>query len=194
MWTPDGYLYLVVGNDEIGRNVKILLDPQSPENVISTRCLSRFPGYTYSASNGVAIGTSITGREDYLSIAEVDIRWRGSNNKARRFTGPYFKQTRIESSTCHVVDSDEFDLIIGQPTINELGLFRRNNPIIAAFRGVNTSMNSMPQALTHLVLTNSWCVDENADDEEQAAEERRRKAKDDKKRREKEEKDKKANK
>ncbi|KAI4914191.1 hypothetical protein J4E85_010703 [Alternaria conjuncta] len=174
MWTPDGYVYLVVGNDEIRRHVKILLDPQSPENVISTHCLSLFPGYTYSASAGVPIGTSITGRENYLSIAEVEIRWNGINNNARRFTGPYFRETLYESSTCHVMESDEFYLIIGRPTINRLELFKRNKKrIIAAWRGYNTSVNN-----------------ENVDDEQESAEDRRKKAKEAQKQREKEEKDK----
>jgi len=194
MWKPDGYVYLVVGNDEIRRHVKILLDPQSPENVISTRCLSRFPGYTYSASAGVPIGHGLT-CETYFSIAEVEIRWNGINDDARRFTGPYFRDTVHELSTCHVMDTDGFDLIIGQPTIDELKLFKRNKKrIIAAWRGCNNSVNSTSQAPTRLVLTNSWYVDDNVDDEQHSAEERRKKAKDDKKRREQEEKDKKANK
>ncbi|KAI4919805.1 hypothetical protein J4E90_001942 [Alternaria incomplexa] len=177
VWTPDGYVYLVVGNGEIGRHVKILVDTQSTVDAISTSCVSRYPGYTYSASAGVAIGTSITGRENYLSIAEIEIRWRGINNQAQRSSGPYFRQTRIEESTCHVVESDEFDLIIGQPTINRLELLRRKTPILAAFRGVNTSVNI-----------------ENIHDDQQSAEDKRKKAKEHKKQREKEEKDKKSNK
>jgi len=194
VWTPDGYVYLVVGNGEIGRHVKILVDTQSTVDAISTSCVSRYPGYTYSASAGVAIGTSITGRENYLSIAEIEIRWRGINNQAQRSSGPYFRQTRIEESTCHVVESDEFDLIIGQPTINRLELLRRKTPILAAFRGVNTSVNSMLQALTRTVRTNSCFVVENIHDDQQSAEDKRKKAKEHKKQREKEEKDKKSNK
>ncbi|RYN47386.1 hypothetical protein AA0114_g7704 [Alternaria tenuissima] len=172
MWEPKVRVYVVVGNDEISRTITALLDPQCHENLISTGCLhDSFPEVVYDTLVGVPIGTSITGREDYLSISTIDIRWTGCDDRALQSNKGLCFRPRVESSTCHVVESEEFDLIIGRPTIDKCKLFKRNR-IIAAFRGINPSAKS-----------------ENVDSDQQDADARREKAKEYKKLREKEKED-----
>ena len=86
--------------------------------------------------------------------ATIDIRWRGRNNRAQRPSiGPNYRY-RVETSTCHVVESDEFDLIIGRPTINRLKLFTRNTDIFGGFRGVN-KVKGMSQASVYSFSANT---------------------------------------
>ena len=174
IWTPEVYVYLLVGGHEVRATVNVIFDTGSLENIISTSCLREgFHGFAYSRSVGERIGTSLTGCEELLSIATIDIRWRGRNNRAQRPSiGPNYRY-RVETSTCHVVESDEFDLIIGRPTINRLKLFTRNTDIFGGFRGVNKVKA------------------ENVEQEQKTADAQRDRAKEIKKLREKQEKEKK---
>ncbi|KAH8639845.1 hypothetical protein IG631_07615 [Alternaria alternata] len=189
MWEPKVRVYVVVGNDEISRTITALLDPQCHENLISTGCLhDSFPEVVYDTLVGVPIGTSITGREDYLSISTIDIRWTGCDDRALQSNKGLCFRPRVESSTCHVVESEEFDLIIGRPTIDKCKLFKRNR-IIAAFRGINPSAKCTSQDLACFFRANSQCAAENVDSDQQDADARREKAKEYKKLREKEKED-----
>ena len=155
IWTPEVYVYLLVGGHEVRATVNVIFDTGSLENIISTSCLREgFHGFAYSRSVGERIGTSLTGCEELLSIATIDIRWRGRNNRAQRPSiGPNYRY-RVETSTCHVVESDEFDLIIGRPTINRLKLFTRNTDIFGGFRGVN-KVKGMSQASVYSFSANT---------------------------------------
>jgi hypothetical protein len=154
MWERTVLLCIIVGVEEIKRTAVVLLDPQCPVDVVSTSCLrTKFPGFTYPRSIGETIGTSITAREKYQSIAMVDLRWYGQKGRARKSaTEPQFR-SRFEESSCHVVDSEEFELIIGRETIDRLRLYKLNHGIIAAFRGVASGVKGMLRSLTNLSNT-----------------------------------------
>jgi hypothetical protein len=92
----------------------IKLDPGCEKvNLISTR-LMRKVGKLYDTSTGVDIGTFVDGKR-CQSLGTVEVRW---------YTKGY--DMRFEEATCHVVDSDIFELLIGQVDISRLQLFKPN--------------------------------------------------------------------
>lgn len=77
------------------------------------------------------------GREEYRSVGTQELRWWTSN------------LLRFQTSTCHVVESELFDIIIGKKTIDRLGLYKVRRGMIAAFISRQPSFKSK-QALTRL--------------------------------------------
>lgn len=82
-------------------------------NLISTR-LMRKVGVSYNNSTGVDIGTFVDGKR-CQSLGEVEVRW---------YTEGY--DMVFEDATCHVVDSGDFELLIGKVDIDRLQLFKPN--------------------------------------------------------------------
>ena len=144
MWQQTVLVRIIVGNDEIKRTVVVLFDPQCPVDIVSTHCLdTNFSGLAYPTSPPETIGTSITGREKYQSIGTVDLRWYGQKCRARLLNKVPQYRPRFEESSCCVVQSDEFELILGKGTIDKLQLFKPNRGIIAAFRGLTSGVDGM---------------------------------------------------
>jgi hypothetical protein len=53
IWTPEVYVYLLVGGHEVRATVNVIFDTGSLENIISTSCLREgFHGFAYSRSVG----------------------------------------------------------------------------------------------------------------------------------------------
>jgi hypothetical protein len=93
--------------------------------VISTNFLATGFGLHFDDSDPELLACSITGHEQFFSIGRQSIRWWAPN------LGNVY---RFVPATCRVVKSDHFDLIIGERTIDELGIFKPG--MIAAFRSV----------------------------------------------------------
>ncbi|KAJ4377235.1 hypothetical protein N0V83_000058 [Neocucurbitaria cava] len=140
VWEKNTEVSIVMSNNkEITRLAHVLFDPQCLGDLISTSFLRNFPGLQYERSEQ-RFGRTILS-SPVPSIGTVDIRWH--HEKAKNSTSrSKYSQTRIDNTTCHVVDSKEFDLIIGRPTIDRLELFIANRRLVAPFfRGPNTGID-----------------------------------------------------
>ncbi|KAH3964271.1 hypothetical protein HBI56_168010 [Parastagonospora nodorum] len=130
IWNKLGTIAIIVnGRDEIRRAAAIRFDPQCDEDIITTAYLRENFGLTFDTTTGEFLADSITGREEYQSIAIQELRWWTSN------------LLRFQGSTCHVVDSELFDIIIGKKTIDRLGLYKVRRGMIAAFISRQPSIN-----------------------------------------------------
>ncbi|KAH3942710.1 hypothetical protein HBI25_053270 [Parastagonospora nodorum] len=130
IWNKLGTIAIIVnGRDEIRRAAAIRFDPQCDEDIITTAYLRENFGLMFDTTTGEFLADSITGREEYQSIAIQELRWWTSN------------LLRFQGSTCHVVDSELFDIIIGKKTIDRLGLYKVRRGMIAAFISRHPSIN-----------------------------------------------------
>ncbi|CAO2647112.1 Nn.00g080340.m01.CDS01 [Neocucurbitaria sp. VM-36] len=140
-WEIITEIRISVGVDEVKRSAVVLFDPQCPKDVISTRFLRNFPGLDYERSSE-SIGCSITGGERFKSIGRVEIRWHCGKRKPSLSRSPVYYLNCFEESTCLVVESEKFEVMIGRPAIEKLELYRSNHPLVAAFRGVTIGTDS----------------------------------------------------
>jgi hypothetical protein len=131
IWNKLGTIAVIVnGWDDIRRAAAIRFDPQCDEDTITTAYLRETFGLTSDTTTGEFLADSITGREEYQSIAIQELRWWTSN------------LLRFQGSTCHVVDSELFDIILEKKTIDRLGLYKVRRGMIAAFISRQPSINS----------------------------------------------------
>jgi hypothetical protein len=73
----------------------------------------------YDTSAGVDLGVTVGGQA-FQSLGTVSLRWYAEK-----------LHMRYEDGICHVVNSEDFDLIIGRPDIIKLGLLQlRRRPIV----------------------------------------------------------------
>ncbi|KAH7094670.1 hypothetical protein FB567DRAFT_510801 [Paraphoma chrysanthemicola] len=120
IWKQDGR---VIIENEHGRERKqhaiVLFDPQCQKDVVSTVFLQERFGLSFDGLTQEALGYSITGQEEFVSVGRQAIRWWAPN------------LNRYENAFCRVVRSSRFDLIIGEETITKLDIFKPG--LIAAF-------------------------------------------------------------
>ncbi len=113
-----------VENRELKRIAVASFDIAYHSDIVSTRFLQNYPNLVY-ATLPEDTGETIYGREILQVIGTVDLRWYGRNSERSLLNNVLQFRARFENSSCKVVDSDEFELIIGQDTINRLGLLDR---------------------------------------------------------------------
>ncbi len=112
-----------------------MFDTGSPIDMISDHFLKKFRGHTLQTSpEAQVIGTGITGRETYTSLGRIDLRWWARNPGKRSLDRTLHLRPRFEDSSCHIIESKEFDLIIGRNTIDRLNLFEERTSLIAPVR------------------------------------------------------------
>jgi hypothetical protein len=101
-----------------------------PGNLISTSFLEKAKmnntGRAYDTSAGVDIGVSINGRA-CKSLGTVIVRW---------WSEDFDMDPRFEDATCHIVNSDKFEFIIGKPDIIRLELFQLNRKPIGCINAL----------------------------------------------------------
>lgn len=147
-WEVVTDILIRVGDNEIKRSGVVLFDPQCPEDLISTHFLKDIPGLKYNESIET-FAKSIT-NEAFNSIGTVDIRWYLGRRRFSLTVWPEYNRARHESSTCRVVKSDDFEVMIGLQTIQRLGLYKSNYPLLAAFRSPAPAIDSTNVQKTQL--------------------------------------------
>jgi hypothetical protein len=136
IFNQSGKIAVVVEDGrELTRAAVIQFYSQCEEDVISTAFLRDNFGVIFDDSKSERLANSITGREEYRSLGKCDIRWWTSRSNLLRY----------ERSTCHVIDSDLFDIFIGAKTIRGLGIYKARCGIIAAFISQQPSVNGQSQ-------------------------------------------------
>lgn len=121
----------MTGHDgrELGRGAIVHFDPCCKTDVMSTDFLKKRFNLSYPREVKETLGCSITGREAFESVGRQDIRWWAPN------------LNRYEDSSCHLIESNMFDLIIGKDTITRLVIFEVRRSIIAAFMTPRPGLN-----------------------------------------------------
>ncbi|KAH7085020.1 hypothetical protein BKA63DRAFT_8068 [Paraphoma chrysanthemicola] len=136
IWKQDGR---VIIENEHGRERKqhaiVLFDPQCQKDVVSTAFLQERFGLSFDGLTQEALGYSITGQEEFVSVGRQAIRWWAPN------------LNRYENAFCRVVRSSRFDLIIGEETITKLDIFKPG--LIAAFMTPRAGLNAVDVSETH---------------------------------------------
>jgi hypothetical protein len=116
IWNQIGILNFIVEGVEKIRNAVILFDSQCQLDLVSSTCLHNF-GISLTGEDVVTIGCTITG-EKILAIGKIEGRWTTRH------------LNRYESSEFLVVDSANFDVIIGVRTITRTGLYRQRSRLV----------------------------------------------------------------
>jgi hypothetical protein len=117
IWNQVGKLIFIVEGVEKVCHARILLDSQCEHDLVSSTYLHAHFGISLTGEDVVTIGQSITGSK-ILAIGKIEGRW------VTRHLNKY------ESSEFLVVDSANFDVIIGVRTITRTGLYRRRTRLI----------------------------------------------------------------
>jgi hypothetical protein len=128
-----------VGNDDRVSTGVASFDTQCPGDWISARFVRENWGVEFSGARQAPAATTVLGETVY-SLGQFNARWRCDNDRhwwsPRRLSfSPRFYSVQFE-----VIDAENFDVIIGQPSITEHSLLTRNNRIIglySAFRPSN---------------------------------------------------------
>lgn len=128
-----------VGNDDQVSTAVASFDTQCPGDWISARFVRENWGVEFSGARQAPAATTILGDPVY-SLGQFDARWWCDNDRywwspKRLSFSPRFFRVQFE-----VIDAENFDVIIGQPSITEHSLLTRNNRIIglySAFRPSN---------------------------------------------------------
>lgn len=138
---------IMVEGKEIKRSAVLLIDTQCHQNLISSDFLNQFPGVKFDQAQGV-FGQSIQGHK-MNSMGTIQIRWHCAKFKENIPGAPEYSLAKFVTSTCLVVDSDLFDVLIGQPTVEKLGLFKANHPLVAPFRPIHAQADG--KTISHLI-------------------------------------------
>jgi hypothetical protein len=131
-WQGIGDVAYEVGNSELVKRGVILLDTQSQDDLISTRFARKFK---VDLDNAVPepYAVTVTGDTVY-TVGTMSARWYTEKNRSRlsfKFKGPTL--WRFIEAEFRIIDSDQFDVIIGKRTIKVHNLFERRS-LLAPFR------------------------------------------------------------
>jgi hypothetical protein len=119
--------------DEHRISAMALLDSQCEFNMMSTRCAARL-GLKYDDAPRHPLAKTITGHLVY-KVGEIRTRWyfeEGVQLSSSDKEITYFR--RFEETDLLVIDSNEFDVIIGHPTLLSLGVYEQARNLAAPFR------------------------------------------------------------
>jgi hypothetical protein len=131
-WQGIGDVAYEVDNSELVKRGVILLDTQSEDDLISTRFARKFL-VDLDAANPKPYALTVTGHTVY-SVGTMSARWYTEKKRSRlsfRSRGPIL--WRFIEAEFRIIDSDQFDVIIGKRTINDHMLLERTS-LVAPFR------------------------------------------------------------
>ncbi|KZM26420.1 uncharacterized protein EKO05_0005921 [Ascochyta rabiei] len=138
---PINIIYLMsVYGPEIRRSATGRFDSQSDVDLMSSTYAVRVLGLHFDNANSVPVGKTITG-EVVHSIGQVTARW-GPTQDATLSSPSGDKITltaKTYHATFHVIDSDEFDVYIGHPSLVKNGLYGKKPKVLNPFRSYGSA-------------------------------------------------------
>jgi hypothetical protein len=131
--------YKPEGEDEICDWATAEIDTKCSGDWISAHRLKELSGVDYSQNTPTLIAHTLH-RGPIYSFGEVKLRWSARNNKPGWSPGmPSFKP-KYYSAVFQVIDTDDFEVIIGQPSINEHKLVKLDNRIFGAYKAYRPAL------------------------------------------------------
>lgn len=129
--------YKVGNNDQVSTGVASF-DTQCPRDWISARFVRENWGVEFSGALQAPAASTILGDTVY-SLGQFNARWRCDNDRCWWSPRRLSFSTRFYGAQFEVIDADNFDVIIGQPSITEHSLLTRNNRIIGLYNAFRPS-------------------------------------------------------
>jgi hypothetical protein len=167
--------YKAGNNDQVSAGVASF-DTQCPGDWISARFVRENWGVEFSSALQAPAATTILGGTVY-SLGQFDARWWCDNSRCRWSLRRLSFAPQFYSAQFEVIDAENFDVIIGRPSIIEHNLLTRNNRIIglySAFRPSNPRPGKIGLSQTqYLDHTDAVITAPNISEEQRQADERR---------------------
>jgi hypothetical protein len=120
-FTRDIHLvYSPLRHDDISHRSVAAIDTQSSENFVSALLLLELFELDYRGKAGTQVAVGVDGG-NICSLGTIELRWRVFNDDTTAWVPgtPSFPTTKLIRTTFHVIDTKEFEVVIGRPCIND---------------------------------------------------------------------------
>jgi hypothetical protein len=125
-------VYTAPDQDDISREAVAEIDTKSPGDYVSVRLVRQLLGIDYSIRPRTRVATTLQHGEIH-SVGEITLRWTARNNKRGWVLGMPSFSPRYYTTTFEVIDTTEFDVILGRACINKYKLLKLDNRIFGMY-------------------------------------------------------------
>jgi hypothetical protein len=126
-------VYTALGQDDISREAVAEIDTKSPGDYVSVHLARQLLGIDYSIRPRTLVATTLE-HGKINSVGEVTLRWTARNNKRGWVLGMPSFSPRYYTTTFEVIDTTEFDVILGRACINKHKLLKLDNRIFGMYK------------------------------------------------------------